>query len=76
MINNIRKRRIELGLTQGELAQLMTVTQGAVAQWENSISMPTVEKLIRLAEILKCPIDDLLRNQDTYNKPNGQGGNA
>lgn len=76
MINNIRKRRIELGLTQGELAQLMIVTQGAVAQWENSISMPTVEKLIRLAEILKCPIDDLLRNQDTYNKPNGQGGNA
>ena len=59
MRNNIKKLRIETGLTQEELAGRLDVCQQAVAKWENGISTPRIEKLIELAKLLGCSIDDL-----------------
>lgn len=59
MRNNIKKLRTETGLTQEELAERLDVCQQAVAKWENGYATPRIEKLIELAKLLGCSIDDL-----------------
>lgn len=51
--------RKKLNMSQKELADKLGVTQGAISQWENGISTPRIEKLIELAKLLGCSIDDL-----------------
>jgi transcriptional regulator with XRE-family HTH domain len=64
----IRAARNERGLTQGELAARVGVSQGTISFWENGTETPTVEHLIVLALELPEIIDsfdgrerDLLR---------------
>jgi transcriptional regulator with XRE-family HTH domain len=45
----IRAARTERGLTQGELAARVGVSQGTISFWENGTETPTVEHLIVLA---------------------------
>lgn len=51
--------RKKLNMSQKELADKLGVTQGAISQWENGITSPRIEKLIELAKLLGCSIDDL-----------------
>lgn len=60
MKNAIKAKREMLGLTQNELAKVVGVTQGAVAQWENGISRPGVDTLCKLADVFRCKVDDIL----------------
>ena len=48
----IRKSRISKSLTQDEVAKLMDVTRGAVANWEHNRSLPPAKNFPRLAQIL------------------------
>ena len=59
-IKDARKQR---GLTQTELAQLINVTQGAISQWENGNSRPTLDNLVAIARALNCSIDDLIKEE-------------
>lgn len=45
----IRAARMERGLTQGELAARIGVSQGTISFWENGAELPTVEHVILLA---------------------------
>ena len=56
----IAKARINAGLTQSQLAELIGTTQQVIAKWENGISSPRVATLKRLAEVLKADITDLI----------------
>ncbi len=48
--NRIRRARAMAGLTQTELARLVGVKRGAVAQWESPIgNMPSMDHLIAIA---------------------------
>lgn len=44
-------RRIELGLTQAELARLIGVTQQVISQWEVGEFRPSAHRLQQLAEL-------------------------
>lgn len=48
----IRRSRIAKSLTQDEVAKLMEVTRGAVANWEHNRSLPPAKNFPRLAQIL------------------------
>lgn len=48
-------------LTQTELAERLGVTQGAVSQWEHGLAHPSIRLLPKLADILGCTVDELLR---------------
>lgn len=49
----IKKRRIELGLTQPDLARAVGVTKSAVGQWEREGgTVPTGPNLVKVAEAL------------------------
>ena len=58
---NLREIREKKGTTQLEIATQMNVSQQAVAKWETDNALPRADKLVQLAEILGCTVDELLR---------------
>ena len=61
---NISVAREKRGITQAELADSLCVTQGAISQWETGKSFPRAELLPKLADILGCTVDELLRKEE------------
>jgi len=55
------KRRLK-GLTQKELAIKLNVDQTSISKWESCVTKPRVDKLLAMAKILECTIDDLLKD--------------
>lgn len=60
----IREKRLELGLSQIQLADKLSVGQSAVAMWENGAAYPRVEILIKLSEIFGCTLDELVKGEE------------
>ena len=56
----LKKARIEMGYTQEELADILTVSRAAVAKWESDRGMPEVTNLKVIAETLNVSVDYLL----------------
>lgn len=65
---NLQKYRKVNNMTQEDLADKCGVSRQAIAKWENSESVPTVDKLIYLAEIYNVTLDELVgrSNVDKY----------
>lgn len=59
-MNAIRKKRIEKGITQDELARFLAVTRTAVTKWESGVSVPRGMVLVKLAMYFECTVDELL----------------
>ena len=64
--SRIAQKRKELGLTQNKLAELLIVSNKAVSKWENNLSCPSIDVLPKLADILNCTIDFLIRGSEDY----------
>lgn len=79
-MNSIKKQRLINELTQEDLASKMGVTQSAVTKWENGVTFPRAELLPKIAQILNCSVDELLRgerNEQTETEcPKGSQGKA
>lgn len=58
-INGIKPKRVEAGLSQKQLAEMLRVTQAAVANWEAGTAYPRASQLPELAKALNCSIDEL-----------------
>ncbi len=58
--NQIKKLRMQSGMTQTELAKLMSVTRSSVNAWEMGISVPTAAKLVELSLFFHVSTDYLL----------------
>ena len=56
----LRKQRIERGLSQRELAELMHVTRPSVARWEGGSRLPDAMMIARLADCLGIDVNTLL----------------
>lgn len=52
-------------LTQEMLATRLNVTRQAVSNWESGKSLPDIETLAMLAEILGVPVESLIYGNDT-----------
>ena len=61
---NIKKAREKVGLTQQELANELGIAQSTVAMWETQNSLPRTDKLLALAKVLGCTIDELLKGEE------------
>ena len=57
---NLRTLRRARGLSQEELAGRLHVTRQTISKWENALSVPDAELLLRLAEELEVPVSRLL----------------
>ena len=56
----IARRRIALGLTQGQLAEAIGNRQVDISRWERGIGNPGSKYLPRLAKALNCSMEDLI----------------
>ena len=56
----IKKMRRNRGLSQKQLAELIGVEQQHVSRWENGKHRPSIDILMKIAEILNCNISDLI----------------
>ena len=57
---NIKQFRLQRGIRQEELAIRIHVVRQTVSKWENGLSVPDADQLIRLASELKVSVNDLL----------------
>lgn len=62
---NLQNLRKKAGLSQEELAEKLEVSRQAVSKWETKEAVPDMEKIIAIAELFDCSIDDLVK--DTIN---------
>lgn len=59
-IENVRARRLELELTQDEVARKMKISQSSYAEIEGGRRTPTLEAVERVAKALKTEALELL----------------
>lgn len=57
---NIKRLRLEKGLTQEQLAELLSISTAAVSKWEAKNTYPDITLLFPLAEIFGVSMDELL----------------
>jgi len=62
----IQNLRIQKGLTQERLAEMLDVSRQSVSKWELGQAMPDVDKIIRMSELFDVSTDAiLLRDSET-----------
>ena len=59
--NKLLELRIKSNITQSELANLLFVTNYTVSKWEKDIVCPDIDFLIKLSEIYKISVDELIK---------------
>jgi len=65
--NRIKNRRMELSITQTQLAKTAKLTPAAISQFESGSRKPSFDALSKLAAALKISTDYLLgRKQPSY----------
>lgn len=57
----IKKRRIELNITQEELANKLNVTRSAVSNWETEKNYPDLQTIVNISDELNISLDALLK---------------
>ena len=60
--SRIKEARMALNYTQSELAEALEITTGAVANYENEVSIPKPEILYKLMNVLKCDANYLYQD--------------
>ena len=68
----IYKKRKELGLSQEILGYKLGVTNKAVSKWETGETLPDVQLMEHLANVLNVSLDDLYHQDDTPKKEKKQ----
>ncbi len=58
--------RIRKGLGVGEAAQLVEVSANAWRRWENGTRTPTLDKAIRVSEVLEVPVTTLFSDSESH----------
>ena len=58
---NLKELREQKNLTQYELAQLVGVTQSAIAQFELGSSLPNIKTAVRIADALGVTCEQLVK---------------
>lgn len=58
----IRKQRKQAKMTQVQVCKFLGMkSTGTVSQWETGKRKPSLDILIKLAELFNCTVDELLR---------------
>lgn len=60
---SFRAEREKAGMSATKVANIMGVSDAAVYMWESGETKPRTDKLVKLAAVYGCTVDDLLRNE-------------
>lgn len=56
----LRRSRINLGLSQKDLAEKLKITSSAISMYESGRRLPSLEMFIKLIEVLNVSADEIL----------------
>lgn len=62
--NNIKKLRLANKMNQVEFAKKLSVTKQTVSNWENNNIQPSVEMLMKVADVFNVTTDYLLGREN------------
>lgn len=62
----IRKRRLECGITQEAIANQLDVNPSHISNIENGRANPSLTVLVKIANILQCSVDFFIEQEYTY----------
>lgn len=65
----IYKLRTEKELSQGDLAEALEVSRQSISKWENGVSVPELEKLVKLSEVFGITLDELVTGKEGEVQP-------
>ena len=68
---NICKLAKERGISINKLEEKANVSTGSICKWGNSVS-PTVKNIKKVADILKCTVDELISATDETGSEEGR----
>ena len=71
-MNKIKDLRKRQGLSQKDLADMLGVSQNAVSQYESGKRVPSLDMLVKIANILSVSADYLLERGTTNEQPFGR----
>ena len=57
----IKSRRMELNMTQQDLADRLNVSRSAISNWETSKNYPDLQIIVQISEELQVSLDELLK---------------
>ena len=66
--NNIRNARLNLNMTQEELAEKIDVSSVFISQIENTARKPSLETIYKISNVLLVSIDDLVKQEKVINE--------
>lgn len=69
MKKGLREIRLERGISQEDLAELVNVSRQTVSKWENGTVSPSADNLSQLSRALGVPVDALLGGDWTPPEP-------
>lgn len=61
--------RKQSGFTQQQLADMLNVSNKTISQWETGRALPDIMMLVRLSEIYKLKLDELLDQEGQKSIP-------
>lgn len=64
LAEKIMSLRKKAGWSQEELAEQLEVSRQSVSKWESAISIPDIEKIIKMSQIFNVSTDYLLKDSD------------
>ena len=67
-MRNLKLLRKQHGLSQQKLADILHVSQQSVYKYENDITSPDIETLVRMADYFNTSIDYLVEHTDIPHK--------
>ncbi len=59
---NIYKYRTMKNLSQGDLADMLSVSRQSISKWENNSATPELDKLVKMSKIFGVSIDALVKS--------------
>ena len=57
---NLKELRAKKGITQQELADQLYVTRQCISRWEQGKTLPDINNIEKIADVLECSINDLI----------------
>jgi transcriptional regulator with XRE-family HTH domain len=62
--NRLQQLRKENGYSQEQLAELVGLSRQSISKWEQGISTPDTDNLIKLSEIYNVPLEYLIKGEE------------
>jgi HTH-type transcriptional regulator, cell division transcriptional repressor len=60
----IKSRRVNIGMTQRELAEKLDVTVTTISKWELGLAVPSNKNLKKVCKVLGMQIKDFTESED------------